>query len=392
MTYPSQHLLGKQTTLVDLEGDVHLLMHKFREAEPVSFVHSINAWLVTRHDDCCLVMRDTETYTVDHPGFTTAQVIGPTMLSFDGQLHKQHRRPFEAPFRKTAIKESFDRKVNKHINALIDKFEELDGTELMKSFAGPISVLTMQSALGMENVSISHALSFNNSIIDTVTALTAGKPKDHIGSEAFSAFRDSLTPELNSDPNTSLLASAHANPGDLNDDQLLSNAALLLIGGIETTEGMIGNALYHLLSDLDLLERIKSDTSLIPKLIEESLRLEPAAGVIDRFATKDVVLRGRTIKKGDLVRVSLSAANRDPNVFERPDKFDLSRTNLKSHVTFAQGPHVCLGLHLARLEAIKAIEIILKRIPKLRLNSEYSTRAKPKGLVFRKPDKLWVEW
>ncbi|MBV7334339.1 cytochrome P450 [Chloroflexi bacterium TSY] len=122
--------------------------------------------------------------------------------------------------------------------------------------------------------------------------------------------------------------------------------------------------------------------------------MEPAAAVVDRYAVSDVQLGEASIKASDLVRVSLAGANRDPTVFAAPDRFDPERQNLRSHVAFAQGPHVCLGLHLARLEAHFALEQILVRLKNVRLETteRASQAAKPRGLVFRKPQALNVIW
>jgi cytochrome P450 len=168
----------------------------------------------------------------------------------------------------------------------------------------------------------------------------------------------------------------------------------LLFGGIETTEGMIANALYFLLTNREWLHRVREDDALLPEVIEETLRLEPAAGVVDRYATQDTQLGEANIAAGDLVRVSLSGANRDAAVFPEPDQFDPLRPNLREHVAFAQGPHVCLGLHLARLEAQLAVEQVLARLPNLQFQiAEPTARsASPRGLVFRKPEALWVSW
>jgi len=108
----------------------------------------------------------------------------------------------------------------------------------------------------------------------------------------------------------------------------------------------------------------------------------------------EATVGGATIGAGDLVRVSLSAANRDPGIFPAPDRFDPTRPNLRTHVAFAQGPHVCLGLHLARLEAHLALTQALIALPDLRLipTAEAAQAAQPRGLVFRKPQALWVEW
>jgi cytochrome P450 len=171
---------------------------------------------------------------------------------------------------------------------------------------------------------------------------------------------------------------------------VISNAAVLLFGDIETTEGMIANALLHLLSHPDQLGRVKTDPGLLANAIDESLRLEPAAAVVDRYATADVELAGAPIGRGELVRVSIAAANRDPAVFPDPDRFDVRRKNANRHVAFAHGPHVCIGMHLARLEAHSAIECLLSRLPALRLDP--AGPAEPRGLVFRKPPELRVVW
>ncbi len=125
-------------------------------------------------------------------------------------------------------------------------------------------------------------------------------------------------------------------------------------------------------------------------MIDESLRLEPAAAVIDRYATTDAALGGAAIGRGDLVRISIAAANRDPAVFERPDEFDPGRPNLRRHLAFAQGPHVCVGVHLARLEARASLRALLTGLPGLRADPQRP--ADVRGLVFRKPVALHARW
>ena len=127
----------------------------------------------------------------------------------------------------------------------------------------------------------------------------------------------------------------------------------------------------------------------MPAAVEESLRLEPAAAVVDRYATRDVALGGARIAAGDLVTVSLAGAGRDPAVFGDPDTFDVRRPNARLNLAFAHGPHFCLGAHLARLEAHAAVRAVLT-LPELRLDPAHP--ASPRGLVFRKPPSLRVRW
>ena len=394
MDKPSRFPLGADITLEALTGDVYPVLHQLRAAEPVSWLPVLNAWLITRHDLAVAVMRDAKTYTVDHPGFSTAQVVGTSMLSLDGPEHVRQRRPFEAPFRRKAVERRFHGAVAQQIAHLLDQLEANGEAELRRDFAGPVAVHTMIAALGLEAVAVTAVLGWYDTIVDAVTQVTAGKPVSVAGKTAFAALRQTLLPSLQRDPESSLLAAASSAAHGLSDDEIVSNAAVLLFGGIETTEGLIANALFYLLTNPSWLKHVREDETLLAGVIEETLRLEPAAAVVDRYAVRDVRLGTAEILAGDLVRVSLSAANRDPAIFPDPDRFDPLRTNLRAHVAFAQGPHVCLGLHLARLEAQLALARITGRFTTLHLQkSERAVHAaQPRGLVFRKPVGLWVSW
>jgi cytochrome P450 len=153
---------------------------------------------------------------------------------------------------------------------------------------------------------------------------------------------------------------------------------------------MIVNALLALLEHPEAVRRVRATPELLDAALEESLRLEPAAAAVDRYATADTELERACIRAGDLVRVSLSAANRDPAVFEGPDCYELTRPNVRRHLSFAAGPHVCLGVHLARLEARLALRGMLERFPRLRLDPGKPSATR--GLVFRKPATLHVLW
>ena len=176
----------------------------------------------------------------------------------------------------------------------------------------------------------------------------------------------------------------------LSTEQVISNAAVLLFGGIETTEGMIATAALHLLADPGA-RRPRG-----PSRRRWARRSTSRCGWSRRrrwwTATppRTSSLGGAEIARGDLVRLSITAANRDPAVFTDPDAFDPGRPNLRRHVAFAQGPHVCVGVHLARLEARAALGALLARLPGLALDP--ARPAAIRGLVFRKPQRLDVVW
>jgi cytochrome P450 len=182
------------------------------------------------------------------------------------------------------------------------------------------------------------------------------------------------------------LLAAAADSGALTRAEAVANAAVALFGGIETVEGMICNAVLHLLGHYGTVwAEIDLDHG-----VEESLRLEPAAAVVDRYATRDVTAVGALVRRGDLVRVSLAGANRDPAVFPNPDQFDPARANAGRHLAFARGPHFCIGAHLARLETVTAVRALLDALPGLRL--DVSRPLQVRGLVFRKPTALPAIW
>ena len=133
-----------------------------------------------------------------------------------------------------------------------------------------------------------------------------------------------------------------------------------------------------------------ADPGLLPNAIEESLRLEPAAAMVDRYATADVELGGAAIRRGDLVRVSVAAANRDPARSRTPTASTCAARTRASTSPSRAGPHVCIGMHLARLEAHTAVGRLLERLPGLRLDP--ARPSAPAGLVFRKPPALHVLW
>lgn len=382
--------LGAAVTIDELERDPHPVLARLRESEPVSWLPALDGWLVTRRDLTLEVMRDAETYTVDDPRFSTGQVVGPSMLSLDGEEHARHRDPFARPFRLDAVHARFTDFVEAEVGRLLDAIEPVGEAELRRSLAGPLAVASMVQALGLDDEDAGAVLGWYDSIVAGVTAITAGLPAGDEAGEAFERLRESVERVFGRDPETSLVAAAAAAGDGLSGGEVVSNAAVLLFGGIETTEGMIANAILHVLSNPEARASIERDAALVPAAVEESLRLEPAAAVVDRYATRDVELGGARIGERELVVVSLAGANRDPAVFDDPDTFDLSRDNARLHVTFAQGPHVCIGMHLARLETRVALERLLARLPGVRLDPKRPSA--PRGLVFRKPPTLWVEW
>ena len=392
-----------RVTLADLEGDPHRVLAQLRAAAPAAWVPVLGTWLVTGYDLAVAVLRDARTFTVDDPRFSTAQVVGPSMLSLDGAPHAHHRGPFNRPFRHDEVHARLAAFTRAETGRLVSAIEPLGAAELRRAVAGPLAAAVMAEVLGLGQVDPATILTWYDGIVaavqaegaaagrgalpdtgadtgaDGVTSVAAG------GTAAFGELAASLRQVIAR--GDSLLAEV---TGPLAEQEAISNAAVLMFGGIETTEGMIANALLHLLSSPAQLALVLADPGLVPAAVEESLRLEPAAAVVDRYATVGTRLGGTAIKAGDQVTVSITGANRDPAVFADPDVFDVRRANAGRHLAFAHGPHFCLGAHLARLEAQVALGTLLARLPRLRLDPGYPSA--PRGLVFRKPPALRVRW
>jgi len=379
--------VGALVVPAELDTDAHAVLARLRATEPVSWVPALDGWLVTGYDEAVAVMRDSRTFTVDDPRFSTARVVGRSMLSVDGDEHTLHRAPFVAPFRPAQVQRRFGDDVERLTDGLVAAFRDDGEAELRRALAGPLAVAVVAEVLGLEASDAGTVLGWYSTIVDAVSGMRGDEPVPEPAREAMTALASRVRDGLRADEpgNDTLLRVAAAS---LTEEQVVANAAVMMFGGIETTEGMILNAVRDLLGNPGQVAQVAGDPSYATALVEESLRMEPAAAVVDRYATQDVRLGDADIGGGELVRVSLAGANRDPTVFPDPDAFDPTRTNLRSQLAFARGPHVCVAMDLARLEARVAVRAVVEGLPGVRLAAPAAAR----GLVFRKPAELRVRW
>ena len=376
--------LGAAVTLEQLDTDPYHPLAILRDREPVSWVPVLDGWLVTRRDLCIEVMRDAERYTVDDPRFSTGQVVGPSMLSLDGETHRRHRDPFAEALRGAELRDRLAQRVAEEAARLVGALTPAGTAEIRRDLAGPLAVNVVADALDLLDVASGIVLGWYDEIVAAVDRVSVGGEIGPGARAAVDALGRHVAGTIELDRGV-LAAAART----LDGPEVVSNAAVMMFGGIETSEGMTTSVFWHLLTNPDQLAAARADRRLVANAIEESLRLEPAAGRVDRYATLDTELAGASIRNGDLVIVSLTAANRDPSTFVNPDRFDLSRENARSHVAFAQGPHACIGSHLARLETQAAVDAVLDGWPGLHLADGATP---PTGVVFRKPRSLPVQW
>ena len=391
----------------------------------MAWVPALCGWLVTSYAAAVAVMRDPRAFTVDDPRFSTARVVGPSMLSLDGAAHARHRAPFFSAFHRGGAAARLGQFAETEAARLVAAIRLDRAAELRGTVTGPLAVAVVAEALGLGHLPPDTILSGYARIVGGVTGLSgdqsaaaAGPPPDAAGAfaELAADLRAAIGPGNGGPGNGGPPSTAGRRPpaghrataqdervtadgrtvladaarfGDLTTAEVVSDAAVVMFGGIDTTDGMIANAVLHLLSDPGQLELVRVDPRLVAAAIEESLRLEPAAALVDRYATRDVAIGEARVRAGDRVSVSLAAANRDPEVFRDPDRFDIFRANAGRHLAFAYGPHFCIGAALARAETRAAVSALLT-LPRLRLDPARPTA--PRGLVFRKPPTLHVIW
>ena len=356
-----------------------------RSTEPVSWVPATGAWFVTRRDLAIEAMLDADRYTVADERFTTAQVLGTSMLNLDGPEHERHRRAFTKPFRPKFVREELEARITDRAGRLVSSSIE-GARELRSGVAGPLAVETILDVLGLHDVATDSVLTWYGAFGQAITALTVGddvpgEVHDTLGQlhayveNAMAKHDDGLISQLVSE-------------AVLTHEEIPVAVAVVMFGAIETSEAMTANAFWHLLTNPEALDQVRADRSLVANVVNESLRLEPAAAWVDRYTTTEVELGGVALAEGDLVTINLLAANRDPAVFDDPDTFDVHRPNHAQHVTWAQGPHTCLGLHVAKAETAAAIGAFLDAEQRLghELLLDLQTSAAPTGLIFRKPE------
>ncbi len=368
----------------------HTQLETWREVgDVVRLSDDSETWIVLNRQLAIEVLRDAETFTVDDPRFSTGRVLGPNMLSLDGAPHRRHRDPFTEAFKlgapNTTSRSEMESLLRDTAKEMVNAAGATTTADLRSLVAAPLAATVMTQVLGLQGVTTSRLLSWYTAIVDSVTVTTLGQEPHQAGAEAMDALHDAVMGAVSGSTDRSPLltaASRHLTPHEVS-----ANAAVLLFGGLETAEAMIAIACAHVLSDSDVHHALLADRSLIPIAVEESVRLEPAAAQLDRYTTRPVRLGGQELSAGAAVQISITAANRDPQFFDRPSEFVLGRSNAHQHLSFAQGSHACLATHLAKAETVAALNAVLD-LPNVRLIEPVAIG----GQVFRKPHSVLVSW
>ncbi len=355
--------------------DSSLMPHE--ESAPVFFVY--------RYDDVSQVLRDAETFSSGH---IIDLIMGPVMgehimLGMDGPRHRRYRALVSTAFRPKVMARWESELADGVANKLIDAFVDRGRAELVREFTFPYPTKIIAGILGLPAEDYRQFQRWSIAILSFLSkqeeAIAASQEVKAYVAEILEDRRRQPRPDLISD-----LATAELEGERLSDEEIFSFVRLLLPAGVETTYRSTGNLLFTLLSDPGQLEAVRSDRALVAPTIEESLRLETPLLNITRLATRDTEIDGVPIPAGSTIMLMLAAANREESRHADPDHFDIGRGDPKPHISFGHGPHVCLGIHLARMEMRVALNLLLDRLPNLRLDPE-ADDPHIRGQVFRSP-------
>jgi cytochrome P450 len=357
------------------------------EGAPVSFV-------LYRHADITRVLRDGVTFSSSVIAQGMRDVWGRRIIvGMDAPEHQRHRALVSVAFRQRTLARWEESLVGRIVNDLIDQFIDRGHVDLVTDYTFEFPARVMSGVLGLPEEDFAQFQRWAIGIItvfrDWDNAIRCSAELTVYLSDIIEARRVEPRHDLITD-----LVNAELDGAKLDDEEIYSFLRMLLPAGIETTYRSSGNLLHLLLTHPEQLEAIRADRSLLPQAIEEGLRFESPILLTPRFVTTDTELSGVPIPAGSTVTAMVASANRDPAVYPAPETFDIFR-DPKQHMSFGTGPHLCLGMHLARMETRIAVDALLDRLPGLRLDADEATRSDVHiqgDSMFRNPTALPITW
>ena len=347
-------------------------------------------WVLFAYDDVFRAFRDDRVFTSAEYDKTIGLVMGHTILAMGGKEHHDHRSLVAKAFRATALERWEPSVIGPVCDQLIDEIKNDGHADLVKAltFEFPTRIISELLGLPREDLDLFRRLSLDLISIptDIMAGLTAANELHGYFLNQVEQRRRKLTNDIIGD-----LVAAEIDGEKLTDEAIIAFLRLLLPAGLETTYRSSGNLLYLLLTHPEQLAMVRADRSLIPAAIEEGLRVETPLTMVMRTATEDVEMGGKTIPAGAQVDICMGSANRDESRWPDADTFDIHRER-HAHIAFAGGIHMCLGMHLARLETRVMLNSLLDRLDDLAFVADDGTGIESKivGHTFRSPNKLPV--
>lgn len=334
------------------------------------------------------VLRDNETFSSAWYEPTLTAVVGVSLIQMDGLQHRRYRSFVQPAFTRSEIEGWRKRWIQPAVDTIFDGFiERGEPVDLYTELCAKVPVYTIASSFGIaaEDVPHFHELAITSVGIaeDPAVRIQASNEIADYLRHIIADRRRSPTDDLISILCTTEMQYAlDTDPHRLSDDEILAFARIMLPAGAGTTFRGLGCLLLGLLQT-GQLEKLRANRSLLSAAIEESLRWEQPLTSVSRISTATIELGGVTIPGGSAVHTCVAAANRDPARWDDPDTFDIERP-LKPHASFGSGPHLCIGMHLARMEMRTAVDAVLDRLPGVRLDPD-ADEPWITGLLFRTP-------
>ena len=348
---------------------------------------------VFRYDDCVSMLKDHQTWSNVFPppeGMPERGFGPPGMISTDPPAHDRLRGLVNLAFTPRIIRQR-EQRMKEIAGELVESAIAEGSVDIVQALTYPLPTMVIAEIIGIPIEDRAQFKRWSDEIVANLgLGLIGQMPDENEIAAALGRRRkmgdyfEGLAERRRSAPQEDLLSGlvqAEIDGEKLDQDELLSMLILLLVAGNETTTTLIGNCIVTLLENPDQLERLRADPSLIVSAVDEVLRFASPIQVDPRCATRDIELRGEKVSKDQIVLLWLGAANRDPEIFDNPEEFDIGRQNNR-HLAFGFGTHFCLGNNLAKLETQIAVQALLERAPKLELASDDPLPLHP-SFVFR---------
>lgn len=349
-------------------GNPHPVYAQLREERPVHLNERPRFWAVSRFADVRDALRDWPTFSsgagITLDGFTG---IKPMIILMDPPRQATLRKVLLSAFasKRVTLQEDSIRQTARHLLDAVDPQSEID---LVAEFNAPLPIMVIADMLGVDPGDRDLFKAWSNGIMATAAGDYAALQRNY--EQIFAYFSDVIARRRRAPRDDLVTALVHATVDGVSptDDEILGFCALLLIAGNETTTNLLGNAAVLFEKHHDARSQIAADPTLLTDALEEVLRFEGPVPTLTRTATREVEMHGKTIPAGEKVLLLLAAANRDPRVFDDPERFDIHRRG-PNHIEFGSGIHYCMGANLARLEARVAFEELLGRFPQYHINA-----------------------
>jgi len=356
---------------------------RLRAEAPVAWSGRLKAWLLTRYDDCLAAQRDrrfsAERMADYFGGLDPARrrqlqrsegALGRWAVFLDPPVHTRIRAHLNGRFT-TAALAAMAPGIARRIDALLARALEGGSMDFVADFAYPLPAGVIVEILGAPPDRLDDIQRWSHDLALFVGSSQTA-PDKHARAEAAIAGLDdtfrSLLAARRRRPAGDLISELAADPG-LPDDDLTANCILLLFAGHETTTGLLASGLMRLVGHPDQQALLRREPERMEAAVEEMLRFDSPAPAISRIAAEDMTLRGRQIRAGERVFLMLNAANRDPDAFENPERFDIARRQGRP-IAFGFGIHFCVGAPLARLEAALAFPRLLSAMQDIEIAAE----------------------